>query len=283
MSSNQDLFLKILFNEGEHVYAAPDKFTSSKNDDGTWKNYRPSVLVEEVDKEKTVLISINPLKGDSRNDGNVTAYRSFLVEMDDGSLEEQMTTVESIGLPYSVCTFSGSKSLHFGIVLNEDLPSEELWRFYAEWIINTVPGADRLTKNPSRSIRFCDVIRPETGGKQLLVRASQRISLNMLKAYLSKHKDKMPVVKLTDDEPIPSMPNPKGLSTWVLLGLKNGFDFTSGRNNRWFSIAYDFGKNGYSLEETADILKQYYVEESDFRQTEWITALRSGWKKARKK
>lgn len=284
MSNEQaDKFLKILFNDGEEVYASPDKYSSVwDHDNNRWKIYRPSVLVESVDKEKSVLIGLNPISGPVRSDENVTKYRTFLVEMDGMGLKEQMSYIKEKDMPYSVCVFSGGKSLHFGITLTEDLPSEEIYRYYAEWLLNTVPKADQKTKNPSRGIRFPGVQRP--GGKmQALVEAKGRVSLNKLKHYLSKHPDCKPVLEQKKDATFEFKPNnKKAMANWVLLGIKNGFDFSSGRNNRWFSIGYEFGKCGYDISMAKDMLEPLFVPDRDFGKREWLMALKSGIKKGTK-
>lgn len=283
MNNSADKFLKILFNEGEEVYASPDKYSSVWDEDhNQWKTYRPSVKVEKVDKEKSILIGLNPISGPVRSDENVTAYRTFLVEMDGMSLKDQMEYIKSKGMPYSVCVFSGGKSLHFGITLNKDLPSEEVYRYYAEWLLKTLPKADQQTKNPSRGIRFPGVQRPR-GKMQVLVEAPGRISLDKLKHYLSKYPECKPIIEQKKDSTFEFKPNNvKAMANWVLLGMKQGFDFSSGRNNRWFSVGYEFGKCGYDLETAKNALEHLFVAERTFGKKEWIMALKSGIKKGRK-
>ena len=60
---------------------------------------------EYITEKDICLMAINPING-FRRDENVTAYRSFMVELDDGPLSEQMEYVKNSGLPYSVCVFS---------------------------------------------------------------------------------------------------------------------------------------------------------------------------------
>lgn len=281
MNKQGDSFLKMLFNEGEEVYASPDKYSSVKDKEtGEWKIYRPSVLVSNVDKEKTILVGINPITGAMRSDENVTKYRSFLVELDGISLAEQQKYIEDKGLPHSVCVFSGNKSLHFGIVLSEDLPSEEVYRFYSEWLLKTLPAADQNTKNPSRGIRFPGVKRP--GGKmQQLLYCRERISLNKLKQYLSQYPEHKPVIKEKKHHEFKPN-NHAAVANWVLMGIRDGFDFSGGRNNRWFSVAYEFGKCGYEFDVMLAALEPVFVPERGFDKREWLTALKSGIKKGRK-
>jgi len=283
MNETTRIFLETLFNPGEHIYASPDKFTSKRlDDDSDWELYRPSIDQKDIDETNTVLVSVNPLKGDIRNDDNVTAYRTFLVEIDDGLLSEQKKYIDDSGLPYSLCVFSGNKSLHFAVTLDHDLPSIDLYRFHAEWILKTLPKADPLTKNPSRSIRFPGVWRPGSNKQQALAEYRGRISYDKLMAYLSKHPDAMPKTEVEENfEPIEN--NRHGMARWVKLGLKNGFDMSKGRNQSWFAIAYEFGKCGYDLETTFEALEPMYTNEADFNEREWRFTVKNGHTKAVRK
>lgn len=285
MTENQIKFLSTLFNPDEEVYASPDKYSSSWDEEKqNWKIYRPSVKQGDI-AQNTNLIGINPISGIKRNDANVTAYRNFLVEMDNASLQEQMDMVEKIGLPYSLCVFSGGKSLHFAIALNESLPSEEVYRFYAEWLLKTLPEADQATKNPSRAIRFPDVKRNDGDKKQLLVKVRERITLNKLRQYLSAFPDKRPVEQQEKElsaGPI-SDTNVEGLAKWVRDGMDSGFDFGIGRNNRWFSIGVEFAKCGFSIDDTILWMDKYYTPEPSFTRREWKSALKSGYKHGKQK
>jgi hypothetical protein len=282
MKETTKVFLETLFNPGEHIYASPYGYTSKRTEDGKdWEFYWPSIEQKDIDETNTLLVSINPLKGDVRNDDNVTAYRTFLVEIDDGKLSDQKKYIDDSGLPYSLCIFSGNKSLHFAVTLDHDLPSHELYTMHAEWILNTLPKADPLTKNPSRSIRFPGVIRPNAK-MQALVENRGRISYDKLMAYLSKYPEAMPKPEV--DEDFEALPNNKtGMAKWVVLGLKNGFDMSKGRNASWFAIAYEFGKCGYDLETTFEALEPMYTREVDFNEREWQATIRNGHTKALKK
>lgn len=283
MKETTKSFLKTLFNEGEHIYAAPFGYTSKKAEDGVgWEFYYPSKNQSEV-TDRDILVSINPLKGDVRNDDNVTAFRSFLVEVDEGPVNEQKKYIDDSGLPYSVCVFSGNKSLHFGIVLDHDLPTIEIWRYYAEWILKTLPKADPLTKNPSRGIRIPGPLRPGKEKFQVLVENKGRISLDRLMAYLNKHQDKKPTEQKDDSwEPIKN--NMHAMAKWCQDGLRTGvFDISKGRNVTWFAVGYEFGKCGYDLETTMEAIAPFYTKEADFDEREWKYAVKNGHSKAVRK
>jgi hypothetical protein len=101
-------------------------------------------------------------------------------------------------------------------------------------------------------------------------------------AYLSKYPEAMPKPEV--DEDFEALPNNKtGMAKWVVLGLKNGFDMSKGRNASWFAIAYEFGKCGYDLETTFEALEPMYTREVDFNEREWQATIRNGHTKALKK
>ena len=261
MKDKQKQFLSLFFNEGEWIWGGKDKYAT-----------HPSLSQDNLDLDKTVLLSLNPFQPESkRNDEGVSKYRSFLVEIDTGSLKEQKDYIDSTGMPYSACVFSGNKSLHFGIVLASDLPTDEIWRFYAQWILNVVDKADKLAKNPSRMIRFPGTIRPDTGREQSLVFINKRISLSELNYWLSQHPDKKPKV-YHPKERSHSIDNTR-IASWVWRILDEGISVN--RNQTWFSVFFEFRLAGYSEEEIETVLRDDFIPESSFTEREWKSCMRS--------
>jgi len=282
MREDMKKFVDVLFNPNEEIYASPYGYTSKwDTEKNEWSFLWPSRPLRRIVEDDCTLVSINPLKGDVRNDEAVTAFRSFLVEMDSGLLADQKKYIEDSGLPYSLCVFSGSKSLHFAVTLDHDLPSLEVYKFYAEWLLNTLPKADQQTKNPSRGIRIPGVQRP--GKKmQVLVECRGRISQNRFLDYLAKHPDKKPKPEANDNFEFREH-NASGMAGWVKKGLVQGFDMSRGRNGTWFSIGFEFGKCGYDLETTFETLEPLYESEPTFKEPEWRAAIGNGHAKAVKK
>lgn len=282
MKKDTKTFLDILFNPGEQIYASPDKYSSSKNKDGTWRTYRESVDRDAIDEENTILVGINPIFGIARNDKNVTAFRSFLFEIDKiPSLREQRKYIEESGVPFSMCVFSGNKSLHYCLTLDEDLPNIETYKLYSKWILRTLPIADQDTQNPSRAIRFPGPIRPDTGKNQVLVQSKGRVPFDQLRAYLSQFPELMPqrAEKKLDSRPVNV--DIHELGPWVKRGLTDGFVFEKGRNAGWFAAAFDFGRASFTLEDTVSILQNKFDEEDDFLYAEWLVAVTKGFNKGR--
>lgn len=274
-------FLKLLYNPGETICVSPNQYSyhsiEQKDLIKDIKLISPNDKVEpEIIKESDInLISINPVNG-FRRDDNVTAFRSFLIELDEGTEEEQREYIENSGIPYSVCVFSGNKSLHYGIVLEKDMPDMNLWRFTNQWILNILDKADPLCKNPSRSIRYPGNKRHD--GRQLtqeLREIKTRVSLEELGNWLNKYEHKKP--KMKKPREIPGLPlDMESLPRWVNEELEKGVD--SNRNNTWFRIGCEFAKLGFDLDDTLDRLDQYYEEEHDFKRREWETCIKSGFK-----
>jgi len=241
---------------------------------------------ESITANMINMLAINPISG-WRDDKSCTAFRSFLIEVDDGPLKEQMKYIDSYGLPYSCCVFSGGKSLHFGIVLDVPLPSITAYRMVSRWILSILKKADQQTINPSRGIRFPGNLRRVYGKKvvnaserkeQKLLILKGRISQKELFNWLNKYKEHKPVVR-TRKKTMASKPSLKNLSVWAKKEIKAGVPANDGRNKTWFALGYDFCLAGYELDDTYDILESYFTEEHDFIRREWEYTINRGFNK----
>ncbi len=284
MNPSGQKLLNILFEPDEQVCVSPDDYG--------WMSIPLSeiamgsfVLQPQTDKmqprfctvDDILLVAINPIKG-ARKDDNVTAYRTFMVELDEGDLGEQFQYVKSMKMPYSACVFSGGKSLHFAITLSKPLPNYTIWRFYAEWILSVMSRADQQTKNPSRGIRMAGNLR--NGNEMRLIDCKNRVDVEDLTTWLSQYPGLKPQEK--QEKMILDMPRDIAyLPDWVQDELRYGIDRSKGRNNRWFAIAFQCGLLGWDEDDTMSTLGYFFNEERDFTRREWETALKSGVKKAR--
>jgi hypothetical protein len=288
ISEHGKQLLKLLFNEGEQVCVSHDGY-----------GYH-SIPVENLDyatvelkappssrlKDATIgtseirFVAINPISG-LRRDDNCTAYRTFMVEMDEGDLGSQMRYVRSTGMPYSVCVYSGGKSLHFAITVDRDFPNYKMYYYYACWILKIMSLADQNTKNPTRSIRMAGAMR-ETGREQRLIELKQRVKVEELNTWLSKFDSLRPEGFLNkDDEGVrkPDVRLDSGqVPAWVFNILKAGVNENAkfGRNVEWFKIASELGKAGYDEESAVAVLDKYFEPEYDFKRQEWLSTVRSG-------
>lgn len=275
-------FLKLFYNEGEEICVSDCA--------GAYHSIEQNKLGEDFllispkegkeprlcDEHRVILSAINPING-WRRDENVTAYRTFMIECDDMPLKKQWEYVNKMKFPFSYCCYSGGKSLHFALVLDEDIVSENVYKFTYEWILNIMKEADQQTKNPSRSVRFPGNIRRETGKKQKLLHMGERISPNKLRDWLNMFPNEKPIVK----EKVKikhSVPNYDGIKPWAKKALAKGVHNLDGsRNQTWMAIGCEFALNGYDLDDTIYILEQHFEEQHDFKKNEWETAVTSGW------
>lgn len=291
MHSTAKELLNLMFKPGETVSVSPNKYgyhsIPLENVLGSEVTLVPTPesaekrkliweeTFEQCPTDKLLLVALNPIKG-WRQDMSCTAYRSFLVEMDYGPIEDQMKYAKQIGLPYSAAIFSGNKSIHFLITLDQDLPSYEVYYHLAEWILNIATMADPNTKNPSRSIRIPGHER-EPGKFQKLMEIKGPTKLADLSAWLKLHPGAKPVKnekREISDTPIDLL----NMKPWVAYRLVHGLDATQGRNKQWFSIACEFALGGYSEDDTIDMLRNYFNPDRDFKEREWLTSIKSAFK-----
>jgi len=280
MDSTTKDFLNLLFNEGETICVSDCQggyhSVEQELDSITLvspKEEKPNRVILEKDIN---LVAINPING-FRRDKNVTNYRTFLIELDEGELVEQKRYIEELKMPYSICVFSGNKSLHYGIVLETDLINENDWRYINKWILNIVNKADQQTLNPSRSIRFPENIRKDGRKlKQALVDKKERVKEEDLYIWLNKHPDKIPKPKREKKKVNLIDVNNRFelIPFWMKEKLMEGVD--SDRNNTWYNLSCCLAKIGYVEDDIEVILDPYFQEDSDFNRTEWLGCIKSG-------
>jgi len=286
MKDSTARFLNLFFNKGETICVSDCSGgyhsinQEDLNGDITLISPREGKKDRIITENDINLVAINPVKG-WRRDENTTAYRTFLVECDDISIEEQMEYIKNMEFPFSYCCFSGGKSLHFALVLDRDIPGEHIYRHTYQWILNILTQADQMTKNPTRSVRFPNNIRKGTSNIQKLMYLGERISEDKLTRWLNRHPDKAPKPLVRKHRA--TKPNVENINTWAKVALKEGVHNQEGsRNQTWMALGCEMALNGFSLEDTVYYLEGYFEEQSDFRQREWQTAIESGWNYADK-
>lgn len=283
-------FLKILFNENEQICVSDNEYayrSINQSDLINKKNFKlisnDGKITKTVNSDSISLVSINPITG-KRNDRSVTSHRNFLIEIDDGKIAEQFNYIENIGLPYSICVFSGNKSLHFAVCLEEPVIHPSMWSLLNNWILNIVTRADQQTKNPSRSIRFPGHMRMNLHGikkEQKLLKLKPRITNDELYIWLSKYPDKRP--RLSPERKSVKMyvePKLEKLPPFFhekLEKLQRGEQ--ENRNVTWFSLACMMAERNFDIDYTIDYFGNYFNEESDFSKNEWLHCIKSAYKR----
>lgn len=282
-------FLKLFFDEGETFCVSPNKYAyhsvaieSFKENKVNLVSPNPDVLPTVAPFTDMALMGLNPIKG-FRSDDSCTAFRNFLIEMDEGTLKEQWDYIRSIKLPYSCVVFSGGKSLHFGIALDQNLGSLETYKHVAKWLLAIASKADQQTGNPSRCIRMPGTQRGDQ--KQALLEIKKRISLADLNSFLSKNKKFRPKIeeKIEYIQPVKSDGK---LPYWTVKALKDVNSWAAkkgeGRNQTWFKIFAAFGEAGLTAEEAISATSPNFSPEKDFKRREWIGIAKSAIKRVTK-
>lgn len=233
-----------------------------------------------VNTNELIFMAINPMSSGFRNDENIAAYRNFLFEIDTGTIASQLEYCKKLGMPTSCAVFSGNRSVHFLVCLDEAL-SEKSYRLLYSWALNIGTFFDKSVKVPSKSVRVPGVIRPDTGKEQKLIYKNDKVKLVDFEKWLNNYEDLRPKPRnktnsLTNEE------NPDRLSPWVKSMIKNkSIDFaTRGRNVTWYSVFYDFALAGYSEDNAINVLKNFFNEEHDFKEREWLDCAKSAYKNA---
>ena len=274
-------FLEILFNPGEFIFDLSDKEINSY------------FQFEVSNRLPLPLICLNPLDGNRDNnptrefhsfdkprraDCNITKYRNFLIEMDNGALEEQIYIMEQkYQIPYSTAVWSGNKSVHFIISLKEEL-TESQWRKIAnaltpsnsdrEYFKRTnqwlgIQEADSACKNPSRATRVPGIIRPDTNKKQYLIKSFGRVSLDELLTKIEIQKPR----KIFIDE-TGSIPKDKAHEIYMCKLLELSRIDKGGRHNFMCSTVFFASKVGISREQCiSDILNYSTLPRNEIEAT----------------
>lgn len=285
MKSETIKFLDLLFDSNESICVSPNKYAYYSIPLSKFKEGSVTLINSKKDlytyrSDRMELVAINPING-WRTDQNVTALRSFLVEIDKGSLKDQLEYIKSLKMPYSACVFSGGKSLHFAITLDSPIGDIETYKYVAKWILKIASEADQQTINPSRSIRVPGIMRLNTKNEQRLVELKGRISLDKLNLWLSDYEHLRPPPPIPKDEPRDVNINNISLPIWVAQILHQGVHNLGNRNTTWFTIANRIAECGLNEDEAVILLERYYVEQADFPRREWEYTIRNAVKRYR--
>lgn len=185
------------------------------------------------------LLAFNPTNPGTktRKNSDVARFRSFLIEFDNISINEQYDTILKLNFPYSTITYSGNKSLHIILTLEEEVDSQENYYLYSKWIHNIFEGKgyqpDPLTKSPSFLTRFPNVTADDGFCSQKLLSVRDRVNNNAFLEWLKSYPEYQPQISrvFVDEELKPERKSIIDLVDWyVLKYLKSSY---SGKEN-WF-------------------------------------------------
>lgn len=221
------------------------------NEEICWSSsvYGVSVFPKYMWETGTVnsFFSINPLK-DYRKDDNVTCFRNILLEFDDILPINQEQILVTI--PYSTLVWSGGKSNHAIISLEQPCKDRVEYDALVKRIHDKVPQADKSTKNPSRFSRSPGAIR-DSGNTQTLRAVNRRISREELEAWLGPEQKSTQIEK-----------NVKILSDKrrILMPTTNYFLYFGAEQGSWnvclFNSACDMTRAGYTKSEIIERMSE---------------------------
>ncbi len=198
MELNKNNFYNILYDQDDFI-AIKNRKPLGKNEDGLMEymflkdNRSLKMLANGYPPE---YICINPV--DIESDGsalssNIFTYRNILMECDEKGvdIEEQRYRIKQSGIPYSTVTFSGGKSAHHIISLEESLSSEAE---YKSWFQAIEAGlskynfkADGACKNPSRLSRAAYGTNIKTGIEQEVLEIRSRVPNKDMLLWFQQH------------------------------------------------------------------------------------------------
>jgi len=247
----------ILFDEGEATCIAPNAY-------GVEVFGLTSEVLERAHKANTQFFSVNPLSG-SRKDDNVTAYRNFLFELDTGEDPQvQLARVKQTGLPFSTAIWSGGKSVHFIVAIDdweEGIVSKDVYKAVWKSIYNKMKGFgvefDRATSNPSRLTRFPGVVREGKGTRQTVLETWNRTTLASARDWLGY--DPLKEVLITSGEPQMDPPRSYSIATIQYLPFRLKKAITDGkltndgeRTITLYQISCELARMGVPFQQACD-------------------------------
>lgn len=184
---------------------------------------------------------INPLNG-NRCDANVGALRNILIEIDKGTIEAQKAFIIDSKVPYTSIVFSGKKSIHVIISLQESLKTIEEYKNLTKRIYNKLGGKDFVDTsvgNPSRLSRTPGAMRD--GVEQRLLYLGTRIPNKELLDWLGPE---LTIVKSTIKTKAPKR---------ILSGFTNYFLAFGAVKGEWnislFNAVCDMTRARYERDE----------------------------------
>lgn len=230
---------------------------------------------DEVDASFEQIV-INPvLEGIKEN--NITSYRNFLFEIDPekeewatfnneqklAELSRQRQYFIDKGVPTSAIIYSGNKSLHILMCLEDELPSRGIWKFTREWIQNILTEID---PNSSAVIGVRNPLntRKDTNISPKIIQLGKRITYDELVLWLNKFPDTKPKAKLKnldesrmDSKAIKALVEQSGKGDMRKRSktfLEGQYDDGSWNDDFWFTANDLFGQ-GYEYEEVEALLE----------------------------
>ena len=243
----RSLLFEALFEPGEGICWAPNKYGTD-----VWP------LEQQAQHTKESYFCLNPLLLNKnlrptkprhsrmlgcRADHNVTCFRNILVEFDEIPLDAQLEALKSV--PYCTLVYSGGKSYHAIIRLEEPVETKDEYRALVKRIYAKLETSlpDEQCCNPSRLTRNPGAMRG--GVEQAIVEVTgKQISKAELLGWLGEAPVVQKVEKLNDVGQVWKHILTPWTRDYLLWGAEEG-----GRNTALFNATCDMCRAGYEEEE----------------------------------
>lgn len=260
-------FYKVLFDEGEQTVFGHNIYAT-----------KPTVIdkIGPAVKEKHQFFVINPIKKScTRSIKGVQHFRNFMFEIDedqDGnavSIEKQKEIISESQLPWTTCTYSGGKSLHWIVSLAlpvDDAIQYRIWWKMMETILNRTAKKlghdlvfDSNVKDPSRFSRQPNSIR-DNGKKQDLVSIRTRVTQEEVMKWFSENEvrfeDHIPKPSKFDLSEVTGTADDKDKFEYIINVLMKNQEYVKGNMNAWqFTFSRLARRTGMSQDNV-----RYYIQ-----------------------
>lgn len=186
-----------------------------------------------------------------RADHNVISMRNFLVEFDRPGLtgaEVQMEFVGATGMPWTTAVWSGGKSCHFVIALQESIATIPEFKALARSVVGYL-GADSSCTNPSRFSRLGGAVRENGQGQRILELRERIPNDEFFRWMMTLPKQQMPAREFRVVKP------GRSPSHVTLLFAEYGPCLGEQRTRALFAAACDLAECGYTLEGATKMLE----------------------------
>lgn len=160
-----------------------------------------------------MLVCINPATTTGNNgvsNATVESYRTFLFELDAGTLADQRNFWDATGMPHSAIVYTGGKSLHVLVTLDKPMPTLQMYQAIHRTIVQRLHlkfgvRADADTNHPNRTTKIPGFLRPSKDDSPdkpaKLVRLAQRVKKDDFMAWATSIGVTPAMVKLNYQEP----------------------------------------------------------------------------------
>lgn len=156
-----------------------------------------SPIAEWYRQSSAISFSINALaQGSTRSSLSVSKFRSFLLEFDTGTPQEQLDYLQRMKCPFTSIVHSGGKSYHMIVTLETTLEDLATYNYVSRWLHSVMALSDQVAIDPSRMSRYPGAIRPDTEKEQILVYIGSRIPEKTLFGFLDKYPDHRPKIDI---------------------------------------------------------------------------------------